>query len=79
MEVIDAYRKTAPQPVRDRVCWTLAYTAYLRAAAGPQAIAVGRKYLALVDCLPDSWVGMNKLFDQAERKLKAMPPEKMEK
>mgnify|MGYP001806716777 CR=1 FL=1 len=79
MKDIDAYLKAAPQPVRDRMCWTLAYTAYLRVADDPQAIAVGRKYLALVDCLPDYWEGMDKLFDQAERKLKATPPKKDDK
>jgi hypothetical protein len=76
MKDIDTYLKTAPQPVRDRFCWTLAYCAHRRAANDPQAIKIGRKYLALVECLPDYWQGMDTLFDEAERKLKAKPPEK---
>lgn len=73
---IDAYLKTAPQPVRDRLCWALAHTALERAReSDPQALAVGRKYLAMVDCLPDYHEGMDKLFDEVERKLKAKSPD----
>jgi hypothetical protein len=28
-----------------------------------------------VDCVPDYWEGMDELFNQAERKLKAKSPE----
>ncbi len=75
MEDIDAYLKTVPSPVRDRLCWALAYTALDRAATDPQAIKIGRKYLAMVDCLPDDWEVMGELFDEAERKLKAKSPD----
>ena len=71
MKDIDAYLKTVPSPVRDRLCWALADTALERSATDPQAIKIGRKYLALVDCLPDDWEVMGELFDEAEKKLKA--------
>ncbi len=71
MKDIDAYLKTVSSPVRDRLCWALAYTALDRAATDPQAIQIGRKYLALVVCLPDDWEVMGEVFDEVERKLTA--------
>jgi hypothetical protein len=76
MKDIDAYLKAAPQPVRDRFCAGFAHSALGRAVGDPQAIKIGRKYLARVDCLPDCWEGMDQLFDEAERKLKAKRPDK---
>lgn len=87
MKDIDAYLKTVPGPVRDRFCWDLADGAYRmvandvgsgafeRGTRNPQDLALGRKYLKLVDCIPDSQEGMDEAFDELERKLNAKSPD----
>lgn len=77
LQAVEDYLKTADDPVRDDFCRQVADVMLWRQERGDQeALAIGRKYLDRVACLPDQYASIPFKYSEQEARIKAKAPGK---